>query len=101
MVFAIVMTIKGSLNMPRITLKETITKEIEIPVDTLYKIIDNLGENERTKLLKRLKRMPVKLSPFKKDKISSIVSDFEATNLYEDQFLRDLEEGLKKSSVYR
>ena len=27
--------------MPRITLKETITKEIDIPMDTLYKLIDN------------------------------------------------------------
>ena len=30
--------------MPRITLKETITKEIDIPMDTLYKLIDNLDE---------------------------------------------------------
>ncbi len=87
--------------MSLITLKETTTKEIEIPVATLYKIIDNLGKGERVKLLKRLKTPSIKLSPFKKDKISSILSDFEATNLYKDQFLRDLEEGLKKSSAYR
>ena len=86
--------------MPRITLKETITKEIEIPMDTLYKLIDNLSKEERTKLLERIERRPVKLTPFKKDKIESIMADFEATNLYEDQFLKDLEEGLKKSSAY-
>jgi hypothetical protein len=33
--------------------------------------------------------------------LDSILVDFEATNLYEDQFLKDLKEGLKKSSVYR
>ena len=87
--------------MPRITLKETITKEIEVPMDTLYKVIDNLSEEERMNLLERIKREPVKLAPFKKDKIDSILADFEATNLYEDKFLRDLEEGLKKSSLYR
>ncbi len=87
--------------MPRITLKETITKEIDIPMDTLYKLIDNLNEEERTELLQRVKKRPLKLTPFKKDKIDSILTDFEATNLYEDHFLRDLKEGLKKSSVYR
>jgi len=87
--------------MPRITLKETITKEIEIPIDTLYELIDHLSEEERAKLLERAQKRPVKLSPFKKDKIESIMADFEATNLYEDQFLKDLEEGLNKSSVHR
>jgi hypothetical protein len=87
--------------MPRITLKETITKEIEIPIDTLYDIINNLSEEEKTKLLERVKTRPVKLIPFKKDKIESILADFEGTKLYEDDFLKVLREGLKKSSVYR
>jgi hypothetical protein len=87
--------------MPRITLKETITKEIEIPMETLCELIDHLSEGERAKLLERAQKKPIKLSPFKKDKIDSILADFEATNLYEDKFLRDLKEGLKKSSLYR
>jgi hypothetical protein len=37
--------------MPRITLKETITKEIEIPLDTLYRLVDNLDKEEKAKLL--------------------------------------------------
>ena len=86
--------------MPQITLKETITKKIEIPMDTLYQIIDNLTDEDRKKLLKRLKARPVKLKTFKKDKIESILSDFAGTNLYEEEFLKDLEEGLKKSSMY-
>jgi hypothetical protein len=87
--------------MPEITLKETITKKIEIPMDALYAIIDNLTDEERERLLERLKARPVKLKKFKKDTIESVVSDFAATKLYEDDFLKDLEEGLKKSSVYR
>ena len=86
--------------MPQIILKETITKKIEIPMDTLYELIDNLTDKERKKLLERLKAKPVKLRPFKKDKIDSILTDFESTNLYEEEFLKDLEEGLKKSSMY-
>ena len=86
--------------MPRIILKEKITKEIEIPMDTLYEVIDNLTEVERLKLLERLKTRPVNLKPFIKDKTESILADFRSTDLYEEDFLKDLEEGLKKSSVY-
>ena len=87
--------------MPRITLKETLTRRVEIPMEILYEIIDHLSEGERAKLIARAKKKPLKLLPFKKDKIESILADFEATDLYEDRFLRDLQEGLKKSSLYR
>jgi len=86
--------------MPRITLKETITKEIEIPMEALYELIDNLTQEERQKILDRLKEKTFELKPFNKDKIGSILTDFAATGLYEDDFLKDLEEGLRKSSIY-
>lgn len=86
--------------MPRIILKETITKEIEIPMEAIYDLIDNLPQEEREKVLERLKAKSVELKTFKKDKIESILADFAATDLYEGDFLRDLEKGLKKSSVY-
>lgn len=87
--------------MPRITLKETVTRKVEIPMETLYEVIDHLSEEERAKLIARAKKKPLKLIPFEKDKIESILADFEATDLYEDRFLKDLREGLKKSSLYR
>ena len=87
--------------MPKVILKETITKEIEIPMNTLYKIIDNLNKEDRTRLLRRLEKKEMELKPFKKDKLESIVADFAATDLYEEDFLGDLEEGLKKSSLYQ
>ena len=86
--------------MPRIMLKETITKEIEIPMDKLCDLVDHLSKEERLKLLERIQKGPRKFTAFKRDKIESIIADFEATNLYEEQFLKDLEEGLRKSSVY-
>jgi predicted transcriptional regulator len=87
--------------MPKVILKETITKEIEIPMNTLYKIIDNLNKEDRTRLLQRLEKKEMELKPFKKDKLESIVADFAATGLYEEDFLRDLKEGLKKSLLYQ
>jgi len=84
--------------MPRITLKETITKEIEIPMEAVYQLIDNLTREERQKILNRLKGKALELKPFEKDEIKSILTDFEATDLYEDGFLKDLEKGLTKSS---
>ena len=87
--------------MPEITIKETITKKIEVPMDTLYEIINSLPDEEREKLLERLKAKPAKLKVFKKDKIEAILSDFASTGLYNDDFLKDLQEGLKKTSVYR
>ena len=35
--------------MPRITFKETITKEIEIPLDQLFSIIDRLSSEDKKK----------------------------------------------------
>ena len=87
--------------MPRITLRETITKKIEIPMETLYELIENLTLEEREQLLERVGAKKVQLKPFKKAKIEAILADFAATGLYEDDFVKDLEEGLKKSSVYR
>ena len=69
-------------------------------MDTLYELIDNLTDEERKKLIERLKSKPIELKPFKKDRVESLLSDFAATDLYEDDFLKDLEEGLKKSSMY-
>ena len=47
------------------------------------------------------KKKPLELIPFKRDKVESILADLRDTDLYEEDFLQDLEEGLKKSSVYR
>jgi len=68
-------------------------------MDTLYEVIDNLSDEERKKLIKRLKERPIELKPFKKDKLEPILADFAGTDLYEEGFLKDLEKGLKKSSI--
>ena len=71
-------------SMPIITIKEKITKTIDIPLNAIYQIIDNLSEDERYSLIDRLKSRPVRLKKFKNDNIQKIVSDFQKTDLYED-----------------
>lgn len=92
--------------MPKRLIKETITKEIEIPLETIYNLIDALPVEDKKGLLDKLlssieKKGGMELIPFRKDRIEDIMADFKVTNLYTEDFLRDLEEGLKKSSVYR
>ena len=87
--------------MPRLTFKETITKEIEIPLDQLFTIIDQLSSVDKEKLMERLQTQPIKLKPFKKDAINSIMADFASLDFYEEGFLKDLEKGLIESSAYK
>ena len=82
--------------MPIITIKENITKTIDIPLNAIYQIIDNLSEDERYSLIERLKSRSVRLKKFKNDNIQKIVSDFQKTDIYEDDFLKDMETGLIK-----
>lgn len=90
--------------MPKMLIKETITKEIEIPLKTIYKLIEALPVEDKKKLLKKLLasiEKKGKFISFRKDKIGAVIADFKATDLYEEDFLQDLENGLKKSSVCR
>ncbi len=92
--------------MPKVLIKETITKEIEVPLKTIYKLIDALSVEDKKELLDKLqasiqRKGKIKFIPFRKVKIEDLVSDFKVTDLYEEDFLRDLENGLKKSSLYR
>jgi adenine/guanine phosphoribosyltransferase-like PRPP-binding protein len=62
--------------MPQITLKETITRKLDIPLETLVKVIDSLSVADRKKLLSRIERSAPSLQKFKKDKLTAIVTDF-------------------------
>ena len=86
--------------MPQITLKETITRKIDIPLDTLVEVIDALSADDKEKLMSRIGASS-SLKKFKKDRLANILADFSETGLYEREFLTDIEAGLKKSSVYR
>lgn len=87
--------------MPQITVKETITKKIDIPFETLLEVIESLSTADKKKLISKIGSASFMLKKFKRDKLSKILTDFTDTGLYEREFLADLEAGLKKSSVYR
>jgi len=87
--------------MPHVTLKETVKRDIDISFKSICQVVDLLSEREKKLLIKRLQSKSAAFTPFKKDRVSAIVSDFAKTNLYEKEFLKDLEAGLKKSSAYR
>jgi hypothetical protein len=87
--------------MPQITIKETITKKIDIPFETLLEVIESLSADDKRKLISKIGAASFILKKFKKNKLSKILTDFTETGLYENEFLADLEAGLKKSSVYR
>ncbi len=87
--------------MPQITLKETITRKIDIPFETLVDVVNSLSADEKQELMARIGASSFPLKKFKKDKLAAILSDFSETGLYEQEFLNDLETGLKKSSLYR
>jgi hypothetical protein len=87
--------------MPQIILKETITRKIDIPLDTLVEVIDALSADDKKKLMSRIGASSLSLKKFKKDRLTNILTDFAETRLYEQEFLVDIEAGLKKSSIYR
>ena len=87
--------------MPQIILKETITRKIDIPFDTLVEVVEALSADDKAKLLSMLGASSVPLKKFKKDKLAAIIADFTKTGSYEQEFLANLEMGLKKSSIYR
>jgi hypothetical protein len=87
--------------MPHITLKETITKKIEIPIESVIEMVESLNEEERREVMRRLQTRPLSFKAFNKDSVENIIKDFAETKLYEEDFLTDLAEGLKKSSPYK
>ncbi|OHE32349.1 MAG: hypothetical protein A3J94_15565 [Syntrophus sp. RIFOXYC2_FULL_54_9] len=87
--------------MPCITLKETITKKIEIPIESVIEMVESLNEEERMEVMRRLQTRNLSFKAFNKDSVDNILRDFAETNSYEEDFLADLEEGLKKSSPYK
>jgi len=87
--------------MPHVTLRETVKRDIDIPFKTICQVVDLLSQREKNLLIKRLQSNQAAFTPFKKDSVKAVVADFAKTNLYEKEFLEDLEAGLKKSSVCR
>ena len=72
---------------------------IDISVSTIASLISQMNLDEIEELKNKIIERELYFKKFQKDDISSIIEDFKREN-YSMDFLADLENGLKKSSIY-
>jgi threonyl-tRNA synthetase len=72
---------------------------IDVSLPNILNLISQMSLNEIEEIKNKIVEKELYFKRFKKDNIENIMSDFQKEN-YSDNFLKDLENGLKKSSVY-
>ncbi len=73
--------------------------QIDISTEDIIKTINQMDLTDIEKVKTALIEREIYFKKFKKDKIENVMRDFEEEG-YSEGFLKDLENGLKKSSVY-
>jgi hypothetical protein len=72
---------------------------VNISLPNILTLISQMSLNEIEEVKNKIVEKELYFKTFKKDKIENIMNDFQKEN-YSDDFLKDLENGLKKSSVF-
>ena len=72
---------------------------VNISLPNILTLISQMSLNEIEQIKNKIVEKELYFKTFKKDKIENVMSDFQKED-YSDNFLKDLENGLKKSSVY-
>ena len=72
---------------------------VNISLPNILTLISQMSLNEIEEVKNKIVEKELYFKPFKKDKIENIMNDFQKEN-YSNDFLSDLENGLKKSSIY-
>ncbi len=72
---------------------------VNISLPNILTLISQMSLNEIEEVKNKIVEKELYFKTFKKDKIENVMSDFQKED-YSDDFLKDLENGLKKSSVY-
>jgi len=72
---------------------------VDVSLSNILTLISQMSLNEIEQVKNKIVEKELYFRTFKKDKIENIMSDFQKEN-YSDDFLKELEDGLKKSSVY-
>ncbi|MEA2017148.1 MAG: hypothetical protein U9N59_01760 [Campylobacterota bacterium] len=72
---------------------------VNISLPNILTLISQMSLNEIEEVKNKIVEKELYFKPFKKDKIENVMNDFQNEN-YSNDFLNDLENGLKKSSVY-
>lgn len=73
---------------------------IDLETKDIISLISQMSLNELEKVKNSLIERELYFKKFKKDNVENIISDFKKED-YSNDFLTDLEEGLKKSSIYK
>jgi hypothetical protein len=73
---------------------------IDLKTKDIISLISQMSLNELEKVKNSLVERELYFKEFKKDDVGNIIDDFKKED-YSNDFLTDLEEGLKKSSVYK
>ena len=72
---------------------------IDISLPNILTLISQMSLSEIEQVKNKIVEKELYFKKFKKDKIENIMNDFQKED-YANDFLKDLEKGLKKSSVY-
>ncbi len=72
---------------------------VDVSLQNIISLISQMSLNEIEEVKNKIIEKELYFKKFKKDKIENIMSDFQKQD-YSDDFLKDLESGLKKSSIY-
>lgn len=73
---------------------------IDLKTKDIISLISQMSLNELEKVKNSLVQRELYFKKFQKDDIKNVIEDFKQED-YSDDFLTDLEEGLKKSSIYK
>ena len=73
---------------------------IDLKTKDIISLISQMSLNELEKVKNSLVQRELYFKKFQKDNIKNVIEDFKKED-YSDDFLTDLEEGLKKSSIYK
>jgi len=72
---------------------------VDISIDNLLALISKMSLNQIEEVKNKIVEQKLYFQTFQKDDIENIVDDFKK-EAYSNDFLADLEAGLKKSSIY-
>jgi len=72
---------------------------ISISLPNVLTLISQMSLNEIEEVKNKIIEKELYFKIFKKDKLEDVMNDFQKED-YSDDFLKELENGLKKSSIY-
>jgi threonyl-tRNA synthetase len=72
---------------------------INVSLPNIIDLISQMSLNEIEEVKNKIVEKELYFKRFQKDDIKNIMNDFQKEN-YSDSFLKELENGLKKSSIY-